>query len=289
MIGLTYDPIAKMVICYIFKEMTQDKRESTDVLSSGHDPTAPFFFPGGALGVLLIHGYLTSPAEMRPLGEYLAAEGMTVLGIRLRGHATVPQALDDVPWEAWAEDVRAGLARLREVCSRVSITGLSLGGALALYAAARHPLARVVAMATPDHNVVHRIPVRWIDRVARVIPALPKLGSDVRNPAGLGSASGQRARFTYDQVRLKSVVELVEFLDGMDVVLPHVHAPTLLIHARQDRVVPPASAERIAQRLGGPVKLHWLARGGHPLLDDYDRHKAFVATRDWLLEGWDTD
>jgi carboxylesterase len=272
-----------MVICYIFKEMTLDKFESTDVLSSGHDPTAPFFFRpgsasgGGALGVLLVHGYLTSPAEMRPLGEYLAAEGMTVLGIRLRGHATVPQALDDVPWEAWAEDVRAGLARLRETCARVSVAGLSLGGALALYVASQRSPARVVAMATPDHEVVRRIPVRWIDRVARVIPALPKLGSDVRDPAG------RRARFTYDQVRLKSVVELVEFLDGMDGVLPHIDTPTLLIHARQDRVVPPASAERIAQQLGGPVKLRWLARGGHPLLDDYDRHIAFVATRNWLL------
>jgi carboxylesterase len=263
--------------------MIRDKDERTDVLSDGRVATAPFFFPGGKRGVLLIHGYLTSPAEMRPLGEYLAAEGMTVLGIRLRGHATRPQALDDVPWEAWVANVRGGLARLREVCPWVSVAGLSLGGALALYVAAQASPARVVAMATPDFNVVRRMPMRWLERVARLIPALPKLGSDVRDPAG------RRARCTYHQIRLKSVLELVEFLMGTDVMLPYVHAPTLLIHARQDRVVPPASAERIAQRLGGPVALHWLARGGHPLLDDYDRHIAFAATRDWLLGKWDAD
>jgi carboxylesterase len=265
--------------------MIEDRNERSDGLFDGRDSsvTAPFFFPGGSLGVLLVHGYLTSPAEMRPLGEYLAAAGITVLGIRLRGHATYPRALDDVPWEAWVADVRAGLARLREDCARVSIAGLSLGGALALYAAAQRPLARVVAMATPDQNVVHWIPVRWVERLARVIPALPKWGSDVQDPVG------RRGRFTYHQFRLKSVVELVEFLTGMEVVLPYVHAPTLLIHARHDHVVPPVTAERIAQRLKGPVKLRWLARGGHPLLDDYDRHIAFAATRDWLLEDWTAD
>jgi hypothetical protein len=45
----------------------------------------PFFFPGGPIGVLLVHGFTGSPKEMRWMGEYLAQDGFTVLGIRLPG------------------------------------------------------------------------------------------------------------------------------------------------------------------------------------------------------------
>ena len=46
-----------------------------------------FFLPGTNGGaVLLIHGYTGTPAEMRPLGDYLQQLGYTVLGVRLAGH-----------------------------------------------------------------------------------------------------------------------------------------------------------------------------------------------------------
>ena len=50
----------------------------------------PFFLPGGSTGCLLIHGFTASPQEMRRLGEHLAGEGHTVLGLRLPGHASTP-------------------------------------------------------------------------------------------------------------------------------------------------------------------------------------------------------
>jgi carboxylesterase len=43
----------------------------------------PFYFPGGKTGCLLVHGFTGSPKEMRWMGEYLAGQGYTVLGVRL--------------------------------------------------------------------------------------------------------------------------------------------------------------------------------------------------------------
>ena len=48
----------------------------------------PFYFPGNSTGCLLIHGFTGAPTEMRPLGEYLAENGFSVLGVRLSGHGT---------------------------------------------------------------------------------------------------------------------------------------------------------------------------------------------------------
>ena len=48
----------------------------------------PFFLPGsGKSGVLLIHGFTGTPAEMVLLGEYLQQQGYSVLAVRLCGHA----------------------------------------------------------------------------------------------------------------------------------------------------------------------------------------------------------
>ncbi len=66
-------------------------------------PTAePFVFPGGPVGCLLVHGFTGTPKEMRWLGEYLAGQGHTVLGVRLAGHATQPEDMIRARWWDWA-------------------------------------------------------------------------------------------------------------------------------------------------------------------------------------------
>ena len=39
----------------------------------------PFYFPGGQIGCVLIHGFTGSPKEMRELGEYLNKKGFTII------------------------------------------------------------------------------------------------------------------------------------------------------------------------------------------------------------------
>lgn len=238
--------------------------------------TEPFFFPGGEPGVLLIHGFLTAPGEMRPLGEHLAAAGMTVSGIRLRGHGTQPEELAKATWQDWLADVEAGLAELRRRCARVCIAGLSLGGALALYAAAHAPVERVVTFSAPDSALARHPLLRLAKAGAGVIRYIPKIGSDVREP------EARRAHFTYTRVPLHGVLQITALMESIDAHLPHITAPTLLVQARHDLVVPPRTARRIAARLGGPSRVFWVERGGHTVVMDYDREIVFAQTQAWL-------
>ncbi len=48
------------------------------------DGAEPFFFPAGKTGCLLIHGITASPQQFRAMGEYLASQGITTLGVLLR-------------------------------------------------------------------------------------------------------------------------------------------------------------------------------------------------------------
>ena len=252
---------------------------TSDIMES----TKPFFFPGGEQGVLLIHGFLTAPDEMRMLGEYLAAAGMTVIGIRLRGHGTRVEDLENVRWQDWVEDVCEGLFELRRHCARVNIAGLSLGGALTLYTAAHdgagldgQHLERIVALSTPDGGLARNPLLRLAKLTAHFIRAIPKVGSDVRDPAA------RRERFTYRRVPLQGVVQVSELLATLDQALPRVKVPTLLVQSRLDVVVPPHTANRIAAQLGGPSRILWVNRGGHTVVADYERERVFEATRAWL-------
>lgn len=238
--------------------------------------TQPFFFPGGEPGVLLVHGYLTSPKEMRPLGEYLAASGMTVSGICLRGHGTRPEDLVDIPWLAWAEDVRQGLERLRGECERVCVAGLSLGAALVLYAAAREPVARVVAFSAPDSVLARHSPLRFARFLSRWITFLPKVGSDIRD------SEVRRQRFTYNRIPLWNAAQVYAFLCALDAQIPRVTVPTLLVNARHDRVIPSRATRRIASSLRCPRRVVWLERGGHTVVLDYAREAAWQAAREWF-------
>lgn len=100
-----------------------------------------FFFAGGPTGCLLVHSFSGSPPEMRPMGEYLTAQGLTVLGVRLAGHGTSPEDMAKTTWHDWVASAAEGLRELQGQCSKVFAAGLSMGGLLVLHLAAHHPLA----------------------------------------------------------------------------------------------------------------------------------------------------
>jgi len=110
----------------------------------------PFFLPGGTTGCLLLHGFSAMPEEMRPLGDYLVKKGFTVLGVRLAGHATHPDDLKRTSWTDWLDNGEDGLALLTKTCTQRVLIGQSLGGMIALIAAARCDVSGVVALSTPD-------------------------------------------------------------------------------------------------------------------------------------------
>ena len=67
----------------------------------------PFYLESPSVGkaVLLIHGWSTTPYEVRRLGIYLNENGYTVYGPMLSGHGTVPKDLEEMAWTVWLADV----------------------------------------------------------------------------------------------------------------------------------------------------------------------------------------
>src|ERR1700736_2041845 len=98
--------------------------------------TSEFFFDGSGLSALLIHGLTGTPYEMRYLGERLAERGVRVRGVRLAGHAGMPEELGPVSYDNWYESVVNGLEDLRQYNEPIVAVGLSMGAVLSARLAA---------------------------------------------------------------------------------------------------------------------------------------------------------
>lgn len=222
------------------------------------------------------------PEEMRGLGEYLAAQGHTALAIRLAGHATHPNDLARVRWTDFLASVEDGLALLRGQVERVFVVGQSMGGMLALIAAARYPVAGVVAAATAY------APFKPWQR--RLFPLLQRLRPTTRKgtPEMEGALAGRREMNypAYPQYPTRILRELDQVGVALRAALPQIRAPVLLIHSRQDAVVPAENMRLIEARLAAAhTETVWLDDFDHAVFSDPKRQLAFEAVGRFLQEA----
>ena len=112
----------------------------------------PFLVKGRsrAIGVVLIHGYLAAPLEVREAADYLGGRGVWVYAPRLKGHGTSPEDLARRTYADWVKSVETGYGVLRNICRRVVVGGFSTGAGLALEFTSRlKEVAGVFAVCPP--------------------------------------------------------------------------------------------------------------------------------------------
>ena len=233
-------------------------------------PTAePFLFPGGETGVVLIHGFTGAPKEMRPMGEALHQRGLTVLGVRLAGHATQPEDLIRTHWQDWMTSVEDGINLLHDSCRHIFYAGLSLGGALALTTAARIPPKGVIAM-----SALFSLPQDWRLIIARPLSRIvPMIGKDPTPDMGPDEA---HRHVDYPAYPTRSIAEVNDLTRFMHAQLPAVKAPVLLVNSKDDPTVPLSQAESFKQLLkNSKVEQLILEKSGHVITEGEERELIF--------------
>ena len=236
-------------------------------------PTAePFFFAGGPIGCVLVHGFTGTPKEMRLLGEFLNQQGHTVLGVRLAGHATKMEDMVRMRAQDWLASVEDGYHLLHTQCDHIFLIGLSMGGLLSLIQAARLPVDGVVAMSTP-----YQFPVEW----ARRMPWLIKLVSPFVSTMEKGEENWFSPEMGKDHVHyakdpVRSGYEVFQLIKTMQQSLPQIKVPALVIQSKDDQAVPPEHAETIYKSLGSSQKeLVWVDHSCHVITRDGDTSRVF--------------
>ncbi|HUS13865.1 MAG TPA: alpha/beta fold hydrolase [Chloroflexia bacterium] len=240
----------------------------------------PFFFPGGPAGCLLLHGLSSSPYVVRELGVHLHAAGVTVAAPLLAGHGTTPEDLRTKTWADWVASAEAGLAQLQaHGCRRVVLAGLSLGGAISLFLAARDPdaYAGLITMSAPVW--IPPLLQAPLEALGGPMPYFRTGFTDIADPAA------DARQLTYDRVPLATGVTLIDLLAHVRAGLPRVTTPALIIYARRDHLVHPMNSMHIYSTIASAHKrLAVLHRGAHTVTVDYDKARVFHLATEFVAK-----
>lgn len=229
--------------------------------------TQPFFIEGSEVGVLVSHGFTGTPQSMRYLGEYLAREGgFTVFAPRLSGHSARPEDMAQSTAEQWIRDVEAGVNRLQKHCSTIFVTGLSMGGTLALYLAAMHP--EIIAGVIPINAALflNAPALASLAFAPDAPPFITGIGSDIQAP-GIKEVA-------YPVTPTASLRQLYALMGVTRELLVHIVCPALIFESREDHVVPPPNGEYVMENiLTADKRLVWLENSYHVATLDNDRQQ----------------
>ncbi|HBO16532.1 MAG: lipase/esterase Est [Candidatus Moranbacteria bacterium GW2011_GWE2_35_2-] len=240
----------------------------------------PFFFQGNnGKSILLIHGWTTTPYELRRLGTYLNKNGYTVYAPMLSGHGTTSNDLEDVRWTDWVYDVEIAYEKLAKENEKVFVVGTSIGASLALILAKKHPeLSGIVLMATPYKLRLEKIVEFFITIESKFRKYRKKF-----YPPTFGKRETITRLISYQTYPIKNVLEAAEVVREARRNLNLVKQPCLLMQSTSDHIVCRKSMEKIYIQISSKIKdMKYIKRAYHTFISDIKNEYVFDDILDFL-------
>lgn len=244
---------------------------------------APIRLRGGARGtVLMLHGFGDTPQTLVYLANDLHHRGYAVEVPLLPGHGRTLREFARSGASQWMTAVEDAYAALRVTGERVSVVGLSMGGALAASLSARH--AEVPALVLLAPYLRHPPLIRRIARFSGIVGLLaPYLsgGSEL----SIHDDAERELSLAYRATTPRLLAELGRIADAGRAALPLLTMPTLLIQSREDNRIAASVAEEAISSIGSRRKrLEWLQGCGHVITVDRGRDRVLQLVAEWLDE-----
>jgi carboxylesterase len=248
--------------------------------------------------VLLLHGLTGAPADLQTVTRHMRQIGYEVSAPMLPGHGVGEAELVKTRWRDWLAGAEAELDRLSAGGQRVVVGGLSMGAVLALALAVRHPekVAGVLCFAVTLRYDGWVIPKgSWFIPIGVRLPVLNRYRFKERPPYGIKDErlrakmeellrSGAVTEAGLDYMPGKSLAENLSLIRWTERRLRAVTAPVFIAHAREDDITDIRNAERLAERVSGPVRKLYLDDSYHLVTFDRERNKVARAAIAFVQE-----
>ena len=226
-------------------------------LSKSRSKAAPIFLDNNKsdVGILLCHGYGSSPREVKYLAKFLHERGYKVYSVRLKGHATSPENIKYVTWQDWYESIQSGFNILDNCCSKIIPIGFSTGALLSiLLVAKKHKHPKIISLV----SISAALKLKDIRSI--LVPGV-NIWNDILDKFSIEKGkleyiqnNSENPHINYKYNYLKGVEELGDLMDEVRKNLKKIEVPTLIIHAKQDPVVHCKSSEIIRDKISSEKK-----------------------------------
>jgi carboxylesterase len=246
----------------------------------------PFFLhsPGSDIGVLLIHGLMAAPEEVKEWAIFLHEKGLTIYVPRLSGHGTSSKDLSVRNYNDWLDSIDRGHAILKTCCKKILVAGFSTGAGLALQSVIikPHDFEAVIAISAP---------LRFESFSSRFAETLNRFNLFC-NYLGVGNLAREfmkndadNPHINYLRCPVSSFVQVKKLMKKVRRSLPDIDIPALVIQAKNDPKVAPESGTAIFKLLGTNKKhfswinynMHGIIRG-EIALEVFKEVKLFLAS-----------
>ncbi len=219
-----------------------------------------------AAGILLIHGYMAAPEEMKAFAYDLYNNGFTVYVPRLKGHGTAPEDLAGTKYEQWIESVEEAFVVLRHSCKKIIVGGFSTGAGLALDLCTRvDGIAAVFAVAPP---------MKLKDLGSYFVSTLDSWNIMIKKMHLKAMAKEfienipENPHINYSRNPIAGIHQLEKLMDSLEPKLETIHQPALVVQSRKDPVVNPKGTLKLFEGLGSETKEYYVF--------DYNRHGILI-------------
>lgn len=192
---------------------------------------------GGSIGVLVLHGFMGSPASIRPWAEGLNAAGFTVLAPCLSGHGTSATQLNGSSWVDWYRDAEAALLKLKSECAQVFVAGFSMGGAIALRLAQIRGSEIAGTILVNASIFDDRFAMRFVPVLSTILPTIAAGPTDCKKP--------NPPQHILERVPLRALKSLRKFWRMTERDLYLVDTPLMVSYSLDDHTVHPVNSETI--------------------------------------------
>ena len=204
--------------------------------------------PASKTGVLLVHGLMAAPEEVREWADFLFSKGYTVYAPRLAGHGTSAVDLSTRRFEEWMDSIDRGYAILKTCCKKIVIGGFSTGAGLALYQAIQRPnnFAAVISISAP--LIFKGVSVNFVATLHAWNCFAGSLGAKrfcklyTRNHP-------DNPHINYHRCPVQSIVQVKALMKKVYKSLPSLAIPSLIIQGKNDPKVDGLSGQRIFHRI----------------------------------------
>ena len=261
-----YPQVQRRISGFLLKKGMEDFKEDYNAFfleneSKPREIGAPVLLNGDVrrVGVLLIHGYMAAPAEVRGLADYLQEKGYWVYTPRLRGHGTAPEDLAERTYQDWIVSVEEGYALLSNMCKTIFVGGFSTGAGLALDLMTRlnstERVKGVFAVAPP---------MKLQDYSSRFIPAMDTWNALMRRlriDRGLKEFvenHPENPHINYTRNSVAGIREIDRLMDQLSPKLEKIVTPALIVQSARDPVVSPKGSRKIFEGIASEEKQYRL-------------------------------